>query len=298
MAAMQQLSSTPALKMAEARFREYFQWLSSSLSSMSRSKPRDQVQLRGAQHLDGRFELSQVAAMSTPSPRSELVWQLSEASVRGKAHVDGSLPNQDAVQVVTSVNGDVALRGGVRRSGDGSSVRRRVAGRWLTYIAARMCEFGRHQRGGPISLEAVREELELHISLVRSRLDPTDAGLRAFHCTFVMWLGTPGWFVSSHKLATVRPSPRGLRGQVSLPTNEPTSFRMVHAASTRLKEASTPTRRISSLRRTGSPTCAFTCFPPSPMLFVLMTDGAMDISTLKGKVFRGFLSNLVGGSCS
>lgn len=45
MAALQQLSSTPALKMAEARFREYFQWLSSSLSSMSRSRPGEQVQL-------------------------------------------------------------------------------------------------------------------------------------------------------------------------------------------------------------------------------------------------------------
>ena len=45
MAALQQLSGTPALKMSEARFREYFQWLSSSLSSMSRSRPGEQVQL-------------------------------------------------------------------------------------------------------------------------------------------------------------------------------------------------------------------------------------------------------------
>lgn len=45
MPALQQLSATPALKMAEARFREYFQWLSSSLSSMSRSRPGEQVQL-------------------------------------------------------------------------------------------------------------------------------------------------------------------------------------------------------------------------------------------------------------
>lgn len=45
MNAMQQLSSTPALKLSEAKFREYFQWLSSSLSAMGRSKPGDQVQL-------------------------------------------------------------------------------------------------------------------------------------------------------------------------------------------------------------------------------------------------------------
>jgi uncharacterized protein YegL len=43
--ALQQLSSTPALKMSEAHFREYFQWLSSSLSGMSRSRPGEEVQL-------------------------------------------------------------------------------------------------------------------------------------------------------------------------------------------------------------------------------------------------------------
>lgn len=45
MPVLQQLSSTPALKMSEARFRECFQWLSASLSSLSRSRPGQQVQL-------------------------------------------------------------------------------------------------------------------------------------------------------------------------------------------------------------------------------------------------------------
>lgn len=38
---MQQLSSVPAVQLKEAKFREYFQWLSSSLSGQSRSKPGD-----------------------------------------------------------------------------------------------------------------------------------------------------------------------------------------------------------------------------------------------------------------
>lgn len=42
---LQHLSSTPALQLAEARFRECFQWLSSSLQSVSRSLPGEQVQL-------------------------------------------------------------------------------------------------------------------------------------------------------------------------------------------------------------------------------------------------------------
>lgn len=45
MAALQQLSPTPALKLDEAKFRDLFQWLSSSLSSMSRSRPGEQVQI-------------------------------------------------------------------------------------------------------------------------------------------------------------------------------------------------------------------------------------------------------------
>ena len=45
LAVLQQISSTPALRMSESKFREYFMWLSSSLSSMSRSRPGDNVQL-------------------------------------------------------------------------------------------------------------------------------------------------------------------------------------------------------------------------------------------------------------
>lgn len=45
MGSLQQLSSTPALKMADAKFRQYFQWLSGSLSTLSGSRPGEQVQL-------------------------------------------------------------------------------------------------------------------------------------------------------------------------------------------------------------------------------------------------------------
>lgn len=45
MTVLQHISSTPALKLSEAKFKEYFQWLSRSLSSVSRSRPGEQVQM-------------------------------------------------------------------------------------------------------------------------------------------------------------------------------------------------------------------------------------------------------------
>lgn len=45
LAVLQQISSTPALMMSEAKFKEYFQWLSVSLQDVSRSRPGENVQL-------------------------------------------------------------------------------------------------------------------------------------------------------------------------------------------------------------------------------------------------------------
>ena len=40
--ALQQLSARPAMRLSDARFREYFQWLSASLATVSRSRPSEQ----------------------------------------------------------------------------------------------------------------------------------------------------------------------------------------------------------------------------------------------------------------
>ena len=49
---LQEISATPTVKLSEARFREYFQWLSSSLASVSRSRPGQQVQLEAVSPWD------------------------------------------------------------------------------------------------------------------------------------------------------------------------------------------------------------------------------------------------------
>lgn len=51
-ALLQQISVTPTVKLSEAKFREYFQWLSSSLASLSRSTPGTSVQLEAASPWD------------------------------------------------------------------------------------------------------------------------------------------------------------------------------------------------------------------------------------------------------
>lgn len=228
----------------------------------------------------------------TNARRSELVWQLSDASARGKAHVDNSLPNQDAVQVVTSANGDIACA--VVSDGAGTAARSAEGSRAVAdHVAVKMCEFGRRYRDSPIELEAVREELEFQIALVRRRLDPQETNLREFHCTFVMWLGTPTGAVVAQVGDSAAIASRF--AWVNEPNGQHADF--FPDGGYRLYEVergeySNETHFItepdwqSHLR--------INLLPADIDAVVLMTDGAMDIAMLNGKVFRGFLSNLVG----
>lgn len=228
----------------------------------------------------------------TNARRSELVWQLSEASARGKAHVDNSLPNQDAVQVVTSANGDIACA--VVSDGAGTAARSAEGSRAAAdHIALKMCEFGRRYRDGPLELEAVREELELQIALVRRRLDPQEASLREFHCTLVMWLGTPAGSViaqigDSAALATRFAWVNAADGQHA--DFFPDGGYRLHEVER--GEYSNETHFITEPDWRSHLRIAL--LPADIDAVVLMTDGAMDIAMLNGKVFRGFLSNLVG----
>ena len=219
-------------------------------------------------------------------------WQLSQASVRGKSHVDSDLPNQDSVFVSASDSGAVACAvvsdgaGTAARSGEGSSIA-------AEFIATRMCQIGLQLKAGPNAFNKVREEFEISIDLARQRIDPTGAHLRDFHCTMVAWLCTPvGAFIAQ------------IGDSVALSTSfaavDEDGVRKVdffpdagyHLHEVDRGEYANETHFITEVD--WKQHLRISKLPEDVDAVVLMTDGAMDIAMLRGQVFRGFLSNLLG----
>jgi hypothetical protein len=219
-------------------------------------------------------------------------WQLSYASVRGKGHIDGDLPNQDSVKVRSSKHGDVVCA--VVSDGAGTAARSQEGSKLATQlICEQMCEAAeRLYRSAGLSPGAVRDAFEHCIIRVRESLHARGASLSEFHCTMVAWISTPG----GAYIAQIGDS-------VALST----SFKVIDEAGARQVdffpgdgcviyepqrgEYSNETHFLtepdwqSQLR--------ISRVPDAVDAVLLMTDGAMDIAVLRGKVFRGFLSNLV-----
>lgn len=222
----------------------------------------------------------------------QLSWQLSQASVRGKSHVDTNLPNQDSVFVRVSDSGAVVCAavsdgaGTATRSGEGSSIA-------AEFIATRMCQIGLQLTDRPNSINKVREEFEITINLARHRIDPTGAHLRDFHCTMVAWLCTPvGAFIAqigdsvalSTRFAAVDED--GMRKVDFFPDGG------CHLHEVDRGEYANETHFITEAD--WKQHLRISQLPEDVDAVVLMTDGAMDIAMLRGQVFRGFLSNLLG----
>ncbi len=219
-------------------------------------------------------------------------WQLSLASVRGKAHVDHNLPNQDSVSVYSNNSGDVICAvvsdgaGTASRSGEGSKVS-------AQFIAERMCQIGNQLVNGQDVLNTIRFEFEASINLVRQKIDPSGNHLRDFHCTMVAWLFTPiGAFIAqigdsvalSTRFAGV--VDEGITKVDFFPENG------YHLHEVERGEYANETHFITEAD--WKKHLRISQLPQEIEGIVLMTDGAMDIAMLKGKVYRGFLSNLLG----
>lgn len=228
----------------------------------------------------------------TDSPASEGYWQLSAASVRGKAHIDGSLPNQDSVSVVTNTTGDVICA--VVSDGAGTAARSEIGSSMATeFIAQHMCAAGKKIRARQPALAEIRDELELGIALVRKRLNPTETGLRDFHCTLVVWLFVQNSAFVAQVGDSVALSTRFGKAEESGVQKIdffPDDGYQLHEVER--GEYANETHFITEpdwrkhLRIVQLPT--------DIDAVVLMTDGAMDVAMMRGKVFRGFLSNLLG----
>ena len=89
---------------------------------------------------------------------SRLAWRLTQASARGKSHIEGGLPDQDWVEVMTSQNLEIIAA--VICDGAGTA-RRSELGAQTTCrsLAAAMLELGMQVQQVPVPLEIARQRI-------------------------------------------------------------------------------------------------------------------------------------------
>lgn len=223
------------------------------------------------------------------NPISEQSWLLSEASVRGKGHIDNGLPNQDSVAVRTSADG--AIVSAIVSDGAGSALRS-AEGSKITaeFMVSWMLQIGEDVHSGVLPLAQVRDRLMTGIIELRKLLNAKGDSLKDFHCTLVGCLILPSGgmicqigdsIAFSSKAITV-----GDNGVDFFPTDQCKKYEVERGEYSNETHFVTESNWHQHLR-----------IAPLPDTFdsvVMMTDGAMDIATLNGAVFRGFLSNLIG----
>lgn len=223
--------------------------------------------------------------------RQQAGWLLSAASVRGKSHIDADLPNQDSVHVETSETGDVVCAvvsdgaGSAPRSGKGSAVTAR-------HIAACLRDFGVSRLGGHTTAEDVRLAVERSIEDVRETLASEGAPLSHFHSTCVLWLSLPtAAYVAQIGDSIAISTCFQVAGEAGDEVDFfPEGLHTLHEPDR--GEYANETHFLTECDWRAHLRVAEVDSKADAVL--LMTDGAMDVALVRGRVFRGFLSNLVG----
>ena len=222
---------------------------------------------------------------------AESVWRISEASVRGKSHIEGGLPNQDFVFVATDRTGQTVCA--AVSDGAGTAPRAREGSEETARsVAQRLCTAGERWKDGPLRAEFVREEIELGIRELRDRILAEKGDLKEFHCTLVVWLFAPGGSFVAQIGDSVALTTRfafvdetGTRQLDYFPEGLHTLHEVERGEYSNETHFVTEPDWIDHLR--------VATLPSGVDAVILMTDGAMDVAMLRGEVFRGFLSNLM-----
>lgn len=218
-------------------------------------------------------------------------WQLTRATVRGKSHVDTGLPNQDWVEVRSSPDGLIVAS--VISDGAGTAAHSEIGSRTTCEMMAPwMLNIGLDMAHAPHDEAMVRDKVVLGIENVRRTLLASGVGLREQHCTFVACVLTDhGGFVCQVGDSIgigARFAPAGEPGgPVDFFPDRSTRVFMVERG-----EYANETHFITELDWRDH--LRVSRIDPSEIdALLLMTDGAMDVAMTGGKVFRGFLSNLI-----
>jgi hypothetical protein len=225
-------------------------------------------------------------------PVQQSCWDLTKASVRGKSHVDGNIPNQDYVEVLTSE--DDAVVAAILCDGAGTSLWSHVGARTTCQVTAlRLFEIGIRLRAGDLHESNARQAILRALESARTKLAVSGIPLSRFHCTVAL---------------CVIAGNRAFVGQIGDSGILRTTFAGVNSTSRKLDffpagntlcfeldrgEYANETHFVTE--EDWQQHLQFDAFDVSDLdALILMTDGAMDVATVRGAVFRGFLSNVVG----
>lgn len=222
----------------------------------------------------------------------ETDWLIAGASARGKAHLDAGLPNQDHWAAVSSPDGRIVAA--VVSDGAGTAKHAEAGSRaTVEWMAPWLLRMGERISAGQLHPAMVRDNLMQGVLELRRQLDPGGGSLRNYHCTLVGCLLTPSG---------------GLVCQIGDSIALTTRFTLLgdgpdarvdffpddgcHRYEVERGEYANETHFVTETDWTEH--LRITALPEDFDAIVLMTDGAMDVVTLRGKVFRGFMSSLVG----
>ena len=219
-------------------------------------------------------------------------WRLTQASARGKSHVDLGLPNQDWVEVMTSQDQSVIAAvicdgaGTARHSEQGAQITCRS-------LAPALIELGMLVQQAPVPLEFIRQHIIELVEAVRADL-AVRGPLNDFHCTMVLCLLAERRGYVAQVGDSIGLSTKFL--YISDGTQEVLDFfpsNHVQVFEPERGEYANETHFVTEPDWVGH--LRISEIEPSRIdALLLMTDGAMDVAMKRGRPFRGFLANLVG----
>jgi protein phosphatase 2C-like protein len=225
-------------------------------------------------------------------PVQQSCWDLTKASVRGKSHVDGNIPNQDYVEVLTSEDHGVVAA--ILCDGAGTALWSQVGARTTCQVTAvRLFEIGIRLRAGDLLESNVRQAVLRGLESARTQLAASGIPLSRFHCTVALCViagkrAFVGQIGDSGILRTRFAGVNSTSGKLDFfPAGNTLCFELDRG------EYANETHFVTE--EDWQAHLQFAAFDVSDLdALILMTDGAMDVATIRGVVFRGFLSNVVG----
>lgn len=224
------------------------------------------------------------------------IWLTGAATVQGPGHIKYNLPNQDNFTVRVNHDGRVIAAvvsdgaGSAPHSAQGSRVCVEVMGEVLLGLAVKHPEqIEAALRKESAALQFIQERITAGLQYVRKKLDPTEKELQQFHHTFSGVVLTPeGGFITQ-----IGDSP-GITTRWAMVKSEGGPDRVDFFARHRihLTEKGEYVNETCFVTQPGwRQTLSCDLIHPGEAL-LLMSDGAGDLVTSRGEIFRPFINNL------